>query len=261
MRIDNSMFQAWHFCPLFFWEKYIQKIEPDTDKSYLSLGTRVHQLLHEHYLPPTKPYPESEDAACETESQLILAKYIGHYPVEPFEVIDAERTIEVKIPRTEHTYVFKADLLVRMLLTKRLFLVDHKTQKSTSRSNDPESWAARTQATLYLWASGQHYGETPEGLIVNVITRGSEKGRVDPSFHRIDTIRRTPQQIELALKNLVYVAGEIEHASHEGFYPSDQNRCKEGWKRCDYFDLHIIGRTEGNLRKFKPTTPYLEGME
>ncbi len=150
---------------------------------------------------------------------------------------------------------------MRNLLSKRLWLVDHKTQRSTSRSNDPESWAARTQATLYLWGAAQHYGEAPEGLIVNVITRGSEKGRVDQSFHRIDTIRRTPEQIALALKNLAYVAGEMEHAAHEGFYPSDQNRCKEGWKRCDYYGLHVIGRTDGLLKQYKPTTPYLEGMD
>jgi hypothetical protein len=35
------------------------------------------------------------------------------------------------------------------------------------------------------------------------------------------------------------------------------NICKDGWKRCDYYDLHVIGRTEANLRKFQPAEDYL----
>lgn len=280
MLIDNSTFSLYHFCPLAVREKVIgdpEPIEKISDDGPRSFGTRMHQLLEEHYArmrgKPIPDYPPAADEAIEAEAQATFAAYLGHYPVEDFEVVETERTHTVPLPclcddlncahhldpETEfgqHSYALKIDLVLRK--PDGLWIMDHKTQRRGGQGNHPKSWAARTQASLYLWAARQIYGETPAGFILNLITRQSEKGRVSPDFFRDVTIERTPAQMEEAVQQLVYVADRIEEHQRTGFWPTDRNRCHDGWRECDFYPLHTIGRTDANLKLYRPAERYLD---
>lgn len=36
------------------------------------------------------------------------------------------------------------------------------------------------------------------------------------------------------------------------------NRCIDGWKKCEYYALHVLGRTEATLARYKPADKYLD---
>ena len=261
MKIDNSQYLAFQKCPLFWYERYVtKKQKPHT---YFEFGKLFHEMLECGYKGITCDVDKLNammtvpDERLVAEAEAMYEAYKAHYPVEPFEVVDCEKSFALSIPGTKHTYAGRLDMTVRSSTTKHLQLFESKTEKRGSYRNHPKAWAARSQVSLYFWAAQQVYGEPVDNIILNVATRGSEKGQIGPTFRR-DLLERTPQQQETALKDLVYVADQIETLLAKGEpFPSNRNACMEGNFPCDYYDLHNIGSSEDILAQFEEAEEYL----
>ena len=270
MRIDNSAFTIYQDCPLKYWEKYvrpnhgdngelklgIERVGPKPDRDF---GTRFHQLLHQlragYVGIPVPDFPEWPDDYIESECQRTLAGYLAAYPVEPLTFISAERTEVVALEGTGHELTVKIDGVVRHC-DGTIGPLDTKTERPGSPYNEAEAWSARTQATLYLYALAKLYPEERVSrMVVDVVTRGNSKRA--PGFRRMDDISRTPSQLAETVKNVARVCEEIERHHREGWWPRNENRCKDGWKKCDFFELHVVGESEQTLKLYRPAEPYL----
>lgn len=277
MRLDNSASKIFKECPLKFFERYEAKF-PDSQAVGLELanesadgrlfGSRMHELLHEYRAKlagkPIAEFAPCASSAIESEAQICFAAYQAAYPVEPFEVIEAEQTRVVPLPGGKHELVVKLDALVRSKAHGCLQVLDTKTQSRASSNNDPEHWAARPQVSLYLYAARILYPteEVSDEIILDLIRRQSPKGQAGPEFHR-DSPRRSEHQIDKAVRDICWVADQIESMRASGYYPAFEDACKMGNWKCSYYNLHVIeGAREDLLKRyFKPAEPYLEVQE
>lgn len=267
----------------------------------LALGSRIHELLEEHYSElkgvPILPYLESPNIALETEAQLIISAYKAKYPVETFLVEDVERTFKVALPElcpacygknTEwiaedyvvrgyfkckdcakgftpraHIYTGKIDVTFRD--EGKLNIMDHKSQKATAASNHPKKWAARDQASLYLWAASRIYPNEEIGnFYVNILQRPKEKKVMEgPVFPERQRLERTSEQIEIAVRDIVFIADEIERYKSlfgNNLWPSNREECTKGtWGDCAFYLPHTFGWSEAILQeKFQVKKEYLK---
>jgi hypothetical protein len=257
------------------------------------LGASLHRegnsgLLGPQPSPAKEFVPTSEwpDERIESEAQATLAAYEAHY-VRDYNYLESERTHIVPLDRrcpycagaghrssapgraddqrvcgkcarefTMHELIVKIDAVVEHA-DETLGPMDTKSE-SKPGYNTREDWAGRTQAKAYLWALRQILpNRHVSRLVVDVVTRASPKQRRGPIFTRIDDISCAPPALEEAIRNFNYVADRIEEHRRTGFWPANMNICKRGWERCDYYLLHVDGRTEANLRKFRPAEDYL----
>ena len=274
MQLDNSAANTFRKCPLLYFEKYVQRLQRvSLEPTALDFGTRVHTLLAEKYrirkgesnveLSPEYPHP-----GLEAEAQAMVAFYNSYYPVDPFDVVDVERTFQVEIRKPEkldedkrlhHTYVGKFDAIVRLHDSGQLAVLEHKTERRGSKSNLPEAWASRTQAQLYIHAAQTIYNEPVKGVILNILTRQSPKGQVGCSFRRDDNLLYDQVKLDEAVRDIVWVADQIEACAQAGFWPAYREACvsQTGWK-CDFYDPHLLGWSDELKRvQFKEAEQYL----
>jgi hypothetical protein len=268
----------------------------ETTESYgpLELGSRVHELMEVKYKlqagMAAPDYPPPANGSLEREAQWIMQAYNAHYPNDRWEILDVERTFRIALPKycdqcytlaekyevswdcpscgqylghndADHYVVGKMDLFFRDLEDGRLYVLDHKSEKRGSKSNLPQKWASRDQASIYLWAAARLYKESVANFVVNTLTRPSEAGKVGPSFPERQKLERTPIQIETAIRDLVIVADDIERYKRifgDGPWPANREECY-GWGQCPYYALHTFGDdVELILRhKFSPKKEYL----
>jgi hypothetical protein len=249
------------------------------------MGLRPSGLSEQPSSGQYQPSPEWPNEAIESECQATLAAYEAHY-VRDFEYLESERTSSVPIARNcpncggeaqeklslasdqrvcrecgqifvIHELVVKLDAVVRYG-DGTIGPFDTKTEARPGY-NTREDWAGKTQAKIYLYALGALYPhERVSRLTVDVVSRASPKARRGPLFTRLDDISSTPADIQEAIRNVSAVADDIQHALRVGFWRSNMNLCKRGWEKCSYYDLHVLGRTEENLRKYKPAEAYLD---
>ena len=303
MILDHSGAKMWWECPLKFFERYDRELEPAWDREYFEFGRRIHELQACHYAASSggaasalAPYPPHQNEAIEAEAQAMMAAYKQHYPVEPFTVLEVEKTHVVPVVadvceacgslsgepyrtdeklwfcnycsglsvRERHKYAFKCDLLAQDAKTGQGHIVDHKSEKRNSYGNTAQAWASRHQVSLYQWASRQLRPDLDMGaVIINVLTRQSPKGREGPMFRR-ERPFRTPEQEREAIAWLVRTADLIEQCRRTGNWPANRNNCVDGRYACDYFDLHNdYGEGKPDLEqliqiKFRKAVPYLE---
>ena len=296
MQIDNSKMIAMWKCPWYYYEKYVEGLAKDWNVtaegfSAADYGTEIHRRLEHHYKGEAIPASDCNES-LKLEADIMFEAYLQQYPQEDFRVLEVERTFSVELPRfcehchqemkhegrrgeatswwcegcqnsiieDSHDYVGKMDLIAEAS-DGQLILMDHKTEKRGSWNNMPEKWATRSQASLYLWAAEQLYYKRPfKYLILNVLTRASEKGQVSCSFRR-DELTRSPSDKQEALMNLCYKADEIERLTSLGpqaFWPANREVCIEGNFKCDFYDLHLFGKTPEVLKQFKPAEEYLD---
>lgn len=245
-------------------------IELAGPKPDLDFGSRFHQLVEHRRLlrlsqnvaaselqlrlrKLEQPWPNDD---IEREAQFTFAQYEAHYLPEPLEFLEAEKTHTIPIPGTPHELTVKIDGVVRHA-DGTIGPLDTKTERSGSQNNTREAWAGRTQASLYLWALKALYPEERVSrLVVDVVTRGTPKKL--PLFTRLDDIARPQAALDDAIRNVVWVCDDIERSRQSGFWRSNMNICKDGWKRCDYYDLHVYGETAENLQKFQAAEAYLD---
>ncbi len=290
VELDNSAAQAFRRCPWEYAESYENQLELKPSNSNevgpLDIGKRVHELLEEHYKNECMhwSYAPSSNDKLENEAQLIMAAYKQHYPVEDFTVVDVERSFKVALPRCgncfrfsdesewlgtcplcgcakqgPHIYTGKIDLCVRMP-NGALAIIDHKTEKRTSRNNNPQKWAARDQASLYLWAARAIYGEPVENFIVNVLRRPDAKN--GPEFPERQKLERTESQIQTAVRDITLVANEITRYTEQfgnGQWPANRENCVGAWGLCAFYTPHLMGWSDEIRRvMYQAKTPYLE---
>jgi hypothetical protein len=292
MLIDNSAAAQFKFCPWAYYESYVKKIEPkprmNNEYTPLEFGARMHELLEEWYKGKTI-YVAHPNEVLEMEAQLMIEAYKAKYPQEEFEILDVERTLKVQLPDycpkcygqdldTHHNLMFcrhcegtfepgrniftgKIDLFVRSNIDGNLYIIDHKTEKRGAKSNLPQKWAERDQASLYLWAAERIYGERPANFIVNVLTRQSDKGQVGPSFPERQKLERSAANIEHAVRDLVYWADKIEECQRifgDKPWPANRENCY-GWGPCEFALLHGYGEDTQLIReiKYQPKADYL----
>lgn len=193
----------------------------------------------------------------------MLAGYRAHYPVESFNVVAVEQVFKCPINGSGHVYTGKFDGVVRDKGTGRLLLLEHKSEKRGSDKNSPEAWAARTQVSLYMWAAQQLYHEPFDSIILDVLTRQSDKGEKPVTFRR-DILQRTPEQQLSAIDDILYIAERIERMEQEflgassGQWPRNTDQCYNGKWACDYADLHIGGYSPELVQiKYAPAKEYL----
>jgi PD-(D/E)XK nuclease superfamily len=273
---------------------------PTGEYGPLDIGKRVHELLEEHYLDAEldrfgveKPvYKTSPNADLEREAQQIMDAYRLQYPSEDFTVVDVERPFRVTLPvlcpkcgkvakvkglnawmdgllyecedyfsfpAEPHIYTGKIDLCVRQS-NGTLAIIDHKTEKRTSRNNKPEKWAARDQASLYLWAARAIYNEPIESFIVNVLRRPDKKN--PPEFPERQKLERTEHQISIAVRDITLIANQIEQfrsqfANNE--WPANRENCVGAFGQCSFYTPHLMGWSSDIKRlMYQAKTPYLE---
>jgi hypothetical protein len=294
MEIDNSGASEFRECPLKWFESHEAdgtglELQPvGNEVRPLDLGSRLHELWEEYYQElkgtPIQPYPESPNPVLETEAQVMYTAYKAKYPVEEFEIVDVERSFRVALPRLcplcyqrmvldtwcdnckqhvvpgDHVYTGKMDVVFRE--EGILNILDHKSEKRRSNSNRPQRWAARDQASLYLWAAAKIYNEPIGRFVVNVLKRPSEKMQEGPIFPDRQKLERTPEQIEIAVRDLVVIANQIEEYQlifKNGLWPSNREMCDNGFYQCEFYLPHTYGWSEEIRReKYQPKTPYLK---
>lgn len=295
MEIDNSAANEFRTCPLFYYQGRLKegaglelKPRPGEIGPY-DLGTRIHELLEEHYS-GREQYPASTNEALEIEAQMIIAAYKAKYPQEGFEIVDVERTFRIQLPvycqscyrpacqkvdgwycekcvdpfqhhtPYSHVYTGKIDLTFRE--NGKLNIMDAKSQKPRSSSNHPKKWAAKDQASLYLWAAEKIYGEEIGNFYVNVLQRPSGKLQEGPVFPERQRLERTKDQIEIAVRNIVIEADNIERYQRifgDAEWPSNKEACTKGtWGDCEFY-LPCTYGWDPLIReqKYQPKTPYL----
>jgi len=264
MILDNSRANTFRTCHYKYQEKYVKNIEPKPypgeDYTALQFGSRMHELLEE-YAKGVLIYPESPIVALEVEAQVMMAAYKAQYPAEEWDIVDVERTLLVQLPGSEHVYAFKIDLVVRSHATGKLSIIDHKTQERSAKSNDPQKWAARDQATLYIWGASVYYKEEIENFIVDILVRQSPAGQKPPSFPERQKLERTPEQIAIAIRDIIYVADQIvdcEKRFGNEPWPATREECKT-WGQCEYYLPHTYGWSD-EIRdvKYQPREEYLQ---
>jgi len=240
----------------------------------------MHERLEEHYKGQLI-YPQHQNDILETESEIMMQAYQARYPEAVLDIVDVERTFKVQLPGLchhcyqgnfggpeyytdgpadenwgrwclnckrwvlcgSHVLIGKIDLVIRNEEGK-LDIWDHKTEKRGAKSNLPQKWGARDQASLYLWAAERIYKEPIGNFYVNVLTRQSEKGQVGPSFPaEQQKLERNQRAIDIAIRDIVVVADEIERYKRifkDGEWPSNREMCF-GWGYCPFYQIHRYG--------------------
>jgi len=293
VNLDNTAFTLFWKCPLAYFERYesealvgperVRKdvggsgeangreatvlpilrerkrgIELDAPAPGRDFGKRFHELCENSCRNilrlPQRCFVPLADGALEAECQSVFAQYVAHYIGDPLQILETERTHIVEIPQTPHGLVVKLDRVVRFS-DGTIGPFDTKTENAPG-NNFRENWAGRTQASFYLWACTQLFPkERVSRLVVDVVTRGNAKKA--PSFSRLDDISRPPEALEDAIRSFVWVCDRIEECRASGFWPANMNVCKDGWRKCDFYSLHVMGRTEANLKLYRPAEDYL----
>jgi len=250
VKLSNSAFESWWVCPTYHALRYQEGLVPDgPEPSYLQFGSRFHSILEAYYtgLSPVgvgyvPKLPPDLDPMLEAEAQAMFESYKAAFPQEPFSVVATEVRFEMPIPDSPHTFIGRMDMIVRMKSTGKLAVFETKTENRNSKRNLPDRWLARHQGSLYCYAASKIYKEDVSDIILNVCTRGSEGKQIGPGFRR-DTLFRSPEQISQALKDLTWVANQVETLGKSAAdYPRNTLSCvsEKGYK-CDYFSKCHMG--------------------
>jgi len=287
VRLDNSAAGEFRKCPLKYFEKRIAKfpgaevlgIEPATARDDLDFGSRFHALRQQYYcrlagkpVPPDIPLASVE---LEAEAQATWAAYLAHWLEEDFQLVEVEQTRVVPLfeyrrePGDEvyHRYPTRHELVVKMDAVIRnkygmLQVNDLKTERRSSNNNTPEHWAAKPQISLYVYAARVLYPHcrVSDEVLMDFVKRSSPGKQKGPEFWR-DTPRRSEQQIASDLRDLIWVADQIETCERTGYFPRFPDACKMSNWRCDFYDLHVNAQEARDAilaKKFQPATPYLD---
>ena len=142
------------------------------------------------------------------------AKGAGHNTLDAPEIsdreitpVEVEKRLLVPIPTPNGStslswLAVKIDTIVRV--GNDLWVMEHKTQSSSSRVDDPSNLPLDIQMTLQVWALKQFVGEDErvQGALYNLTRKQAPGPRVkNPIFGR-HIVRRTPQELDIAIKTL-----------------------------------------------------------
>lgn len=229
-------------CPRKFGYKEIIGLLPMIQSSPLALGSATHEGLAAHYL--GRPFEEGlKDAPKRWAYKVpiarsILQAYVKHYLREPFEVIDVERELIVRINKRKFTR--RVDLI--FLQQGKIYIMDHKTAgqpKSRFASAQHEA-ALFTQDLVGRAVIPGIYGKEFGGVVLNVIGSGEP----------FEFIRRPllfpPEIIKNAVTSLDYWLSQSESLIQSGMSPWEYPQswsCQGRYSRCDFWSLCKRGRS------------------
>lgn len=173
----HSMLKTFRRCPKQAQYKYVDRLKPISLSKPLRRGTWLHALIEVHsnggdwkelHQRLTLRFAQLFDEEKEKLGNLpdecarIMKAYLWHYALDDWKVLEAEFTLEAKLPDGS-LYRGKIDLLVEDQFG--LWIVDHK---SHARLPDLSFRLRDTQSALYLWAALKN-GIKVQGHIWNYI--------------------------------------------------------------------------------------------
>lgn len=182
MEVHVTELATYRWCRRCWRYQYVDRLVPATPQlNALWFGIAMHEALAELYgggnpvakfLELTRPDRDIDPekwGEYVTLGERMLEGYVKRWARE-----DAERwrvlarEFPMRQPLTpEVTLVGKVDLLIRDMLTGKMWIVDHKTFASFA---DPADLELDDQMTLYMWLVGQ-MGERPAGAIYNQLRK------------------------------------------------------------------------------------------
>ena len=229
-------------CPQKFAYRWVLGFRTKVEGDATGLGTTLHEALRSHYM------GEPVDEAClafELDRRYsrfidsamdLYRRYIKHYPVEAWKVLDAEREIEVHLH--EHRLTRRLDLIVAH--KGAVWVVDHKTAgRVASRIRGaPLDWSLATQETVGAAVLPGMYGLPWGGVILNVIGTGSS----GPEFRR-QVIRFPSSFLEAIPRSLYWYLQRIAalESTDPWAYPRS-GACESRYGLCEYYDLCKFGQ-------------------
>jgi hypothetical protein len=248
-KLSNSSIEKFLWCPQAFENRYVDGLVPDRpEPDYLTFGTYFHSLLQAHYTggaaggPPT-----GMSLPLVAECEAMFEAYKAAYPIEPFEVIECEKQFELNIGK--HALIGRIDMMIRDKASKKLQLLETKTEKHGSKRNLPQAWVARHQGSLYVWAATNLFGMEVDTVLLNIATRGTVKGQVGPAFRR-ESLHRTPVQLAEALRTFEWVADNVDRRV---FIQTTNGTCiNERGYACEYYNLCHLNDSSGLVQLENP---------
>lgn len=252
--LSNSSLEKFLWCPKAFENRYELGLVPDKpEPDYLLFGTYFHSLLQAHYTGGAVSQPPTDlSPLLVAECEAMLEAWKAAYSQEPFEVLECEKKFELDVG--VHKLVGRIDMIIKDRQSNKLQIFETKSEKHGSKRNLPQSWIAKHQASLYVYAATQLFKTEIDTVLLNVATRGTPKGQIGPAFRR-DTLHRTPKQIEEALKTLKYVGDNIDrvHNGEAEFIQTTNDTCvnSKGWA-CEYYSLCHLEDNSGLVQLENP---------
>jgi len=227
-------------CPQMFAYRWILGLRDPIEGEATGTGTVLHELLRAWYLGLTtdagleglaERYQRFVPRALE-----LFERYCKEYPTEEWEVLDAEREIEVALNECRLTR--RLDLIV--LWRGRVYVVDHKTAgRVASRIKSAFlDWSLATQEIAGEAVLPGMYGAEWGGFILNVI--GTGEGGAE--FRR-QVIRFPPHFLATIPRSMYWYLQRIDAlaGTDPWCYPRS-GACEGRYGMCEYLDLCRFGR-------------------
>lgn len=258
--INQSMVKCFRLCPNQFREKYVEGLLPRVDSKPLTRGKWFHALLEARYKDEDwkkvhkqwcRKFSELFDEEKEVLGDLpremrdLMRSYEWHYKKEEeaggWEVLEVEKTIEVKLP-DGRIFKGRVDMLVRDRYG--LWLVDHKTHKIlpslVQRMLD-------VQSPLYIWACREN--DIPvDGFIWNYVKTKAPSVpkliKAGTRFSKTSLGETDYYTFAVALKN----SGLDPEMYREKLdYLKSQRYEHDKIQTSPFFQRHILERTDNSI--------------
>lgn len=156
-----------------------------------------------------------------------------------WEIVDVERSYRVRVPGTYCYLVGTLDLVIRNRVTRKLWVVDHK---STSQGfADPYVLELDDQMTAYLWLLWQTYGELPAGAIYNQFRK---KKPAEPYLVKDGSRLSKDKSIDTTYE--MYLAAIEQH----GFDVADYSDILVQLRNNEFYKRELIARNKNELVNF-----------
>jgi hypothetical protein len=216
--IDYSQYKNWCKCPWAWYNRYVagyQKIRPGQQRDAMTLGSLVHNGLHNHHEKGVPVISEATIESCQPtpdcldSANLLVQEYVRLYPNEEFEIQGFEEPLVWELPCSGDLHgLAKVDAYFYnptqceietglpdqiMSLEPGWWLREYKTKDaSIDRAKWNAGWTANMQANFQMLALAHKIGEPVKGVIVSVL----EKPRVYIPKRKC---KGCGEQIEMAL--------------------------------------------------------------
>jgi hypothetical protein len=250
-----------------FFIRYVLRIEPKKLSPPLITGTAFHEGKAIWYNTRSekkavrKVEQEIESRRDDYESEerfdkdlvrfpILLEVWIekyGYQDLKNFDLLGVEKEIIVPVPGTNNFHTtMRLDLVYREKLNGKLFIHDTKTS-SFSKIVTELGLYYGDQATAYLWAAEEEFGEKPNALIGDIAYwNKSAKTEDNIDCYRTEWITRTDQQIKEYQESVAFLFNAISQKvaawktgnfSKAQLFPRNTFYCNSYAKPCEYADI------------------------
>ena len=252
--LTHSAAECFQECRVKWDFRYNREIVPTVAPVALDFGSAIHAGLEFWFkysiaqgaIEATCACAAERGLSCENtcKAQVLIEKYVEHYPREDFEVVAVEKLLNNRLrnPKTMKTSRFfdfsgRVDALIKQ--DNKFFILEHKT-RTTVNDGYLNSLEIKPQTALYAVAL-EAAGYPISGAIYDIIEKPSIKMAVEESEEEFEQ-RRT----ELLAKSKT---GKTTAQRHKGETPDEfmarlrDKITSESFKRV-YIDLSIERKRE-----------------